>query len=122
MCSTLTLLSAIILTPFNHIMTVTNFELVNGIVPISTNFSDFQRVCIDDLTIAGLRHEGCPLHFAEYSASHGECFACAIVCATSCLAETSYKVNNCFGGSSSPESPCMVAALFRVHTTHNSMG
>ena len=29
--------------------------------------------------------------------------------------------NNCVGGSSSPEIPCMVAALFRVNTTHIAM-
>ena len=103
-------------------MTVTNVELVNGVVPMSTDLQICQRVCTDDLTIAGLRHESYHLHFADYSAMHHQCFACAIVGATSCHAETSYKVNNCFGGSSSPESPCMVAALFRVHTTLNVMG
>ena len=63
-------------------MTVTNVELVNGVIQMSTYFVDFQRVCTDDLKIAGLRHETCPLPFAEYSGRHQECFACEIVCAT----------------------------------------
>ena len=45
-------------------MAMANAELVNGAVPISTDFVDFQRVCTDALTIiiAGLRHETCHMH------------------------------------------------------------
>ena len=76
-----------------------NAELVTGAVPISTYcmLYIFKRVYTDALTIAGLRRESCNLHLQNrvqiiiYKWSAYE-----IVCVTSFLAETSYKVNNCF--------------------------